>query len=111
MNQRTKTIAGTLSLCVLSLVALDQSALADWAAHHPRRAEVNHRLANQDRRINRERREGELSVGQARQLHNEDRFVRKQERFMAAQNHGHITASQQRSLNQEENGVSRQIGQ
>ncbi len=29
---------------------------------------------------------------------------------MAAQNHGHITHAEQRSLNQQENGVSREIG-
>jgi hypothetical protein len=61
--------------------------------------------------MNRERREGELSPGQARHLHNEDRFIRKQERFMAAQNHGRITPAEQRTVNQEEKGVSRQIGQ
>jgi len=50
------------------------SAFAEtaWDANHPRRDEVNDRLRNQDHRINQERREGEISRGQARQLHRED---------------------------------------
>ena len=81
-----------------------------WAQRHPRRAEVNHRLANQNRRINKELREGEITRGQARALHRQDRFVRREERFMASQHGGHITRAEQRSLNQQENGVSREIG-
>jgi hypothetical protein len=29
---------------------------------------------------------------------------------MASQNHGHITKAEQRALNQQENGISRDIG-
>jgi hypothetical protein len=71
---------------------------------------VNARLANQNSRINHERREGEITARQARALHARDRFIRKEERFVAGQNGGHITRSEQRSLNQQENAVSREIG-
>jgi len=71
--------------------------------------EVNHRLANQNRRINHELREGEISRRRARALHAQDRFIRREERFMASQRHGHITRAEQRALNQQENGVSREI--
>ncbi len=81
-----------------------------WNQNHPRRAEVNARLANQNHRINQEFREGEITRGQARALHSQDRFIRSEERFMARQNGGHITRSEQRSLNQQENAVSREIG-
>ncbi len=81
-----------------------------WNQNHPRRAEVNARLANQNHRINQELREGEITRGQARALHAQDRLIRNEERFMARQNGGHITRSEQRSLNQQENAVSREIG-
>lgn len=81
-----------------------------WNQAHPRRAEVNARLANQNQRINQELREGEITRGQARALHGQDRFIRNEERFMARQNGGHITRAEQRSLNQQENAVSREIG-
>jgi hypothetical protein len=88
------------------------SASADtvWQKNHPRREEVNNRLNNQNRRINQERAEGEISANQARTMHNEDRMVRTQERFDARFNDGHITKAEQRALNQDENGISRQIG-
>jgi hypothetical protein len=88
------------------------SASADtvWQKHHPRREEVNGRLANQNRRIGTERAEGEITASQARALHADDRAIRNQERFDATLDNGHITKAEQRALNQEENGVSRQIG-
>jgi hypothetical protein len=73
---------------------------ATWQQAHPRRAEVNGRLANQNQRINQEHREGEITAHQARALHAQDRFIRSEERFMARQNGGHITRRM----------VSREIG-
>lgn len=88
------------------------AALADeWQEHHPRRVEVNHRLANQDRRINHEMREGDMSPRRAARLHQEERQIRNEERNMAARHNGHITPEEQRRLNRQENRVSRQIGQ
>ncbi len=81
-----------------------------WAQNHPRRAEVNQRLATQNHRINQEVREGEITRAQARNLHKQDRTVRKEERFMASQRGGHITGAEQRALNQQENAISREIG-
>ena len=40
----------------------------------------------------------------------EDRQIRKEERAMASQNGGHITRQEQKTLNQQENQVSREIG-
>jgi hypothetical protein len=112
MNTRTKALR--VSAIILSLVTLlgaaGSASAATWNQRHPRRAEVNARLDNQNRRINEERREGELTARQARRLHTEDRIIRHEERFMAAQNHGHITRAEQRALNQQENAVSGQIG-
>ena len=78
---------------------------------HPRREQVNERLANQNRRIKEEVAEGDLTKAQARKLHTEDRQIRQEERLMASQNGGHITKQEQRTLNQQENVVSRQIGE
>ena len=98
----------TASVALIS--GIGEASASTWAQRHPRRAEVNHRLANQNRRINRELREGEITRSQANALHQQDRFVRREERFMASQHHGHITPAEQRSLNQQENGFSREIG-
>ncbi|WP_211462740.1 hypothetical protein [Collimonas silvisoli] len=88
------------------------SAMADttWQKNHPRREQVNNRLKNQNRRIKNEVKEGEMSKAQAKTLHKEDHAIRQEERDMARQNGGHITKSEQAVLNQQENGVSKQIG-
>ena len=88
------------------------NAMADtqWQKDHPRREQVNNRLANQNKRIHQEVKEGELSKGQAAKLHREDRNIRREERAMASTNHGHITKAEQKALNQQENQVSKQIG-
>jgi polyhydroxyalkanoate synthesis regulator phasin len=67
-------------------------------------------LANQNKRINQEVKEGDLTKEQGRRLHAMDRQIRKEERLMAKQNGGHITKDEQKVLNQQENAVSRQIG-
>lgn len=107
MNRIVKVLAVTAVALSATTGAFAQT---HWQKEHPRRAEVNKRLANQNRRIHNEVKEGEITKGQAATLHKEDRQIRQEERDMAAQNGGHITKPEQRVLNQQENKVSRQIG-
>jgi hypothetical protein len=102
----------TAAAVALSLAGLATASFADtaWQRHHPRRVEVNRRLANQNRRIREERKEGEINGRQAARLHREDRAIRREERAMARTNGGHLTKAEQHALNQQENQVSRQIG-
>jgi hypothetical protein len=106
-----KILMASVSMLFGGAIIAPAIAVAGWKADHPRRAEVNARLNNQDRRINKELREGEITKGEAHQLHAEDHGIRNEERTMASQNGGHITKTEQRALNQQENGVSKQIGQ
>jgi hypothetical protein len=96
---------------IVSLAALVGTASAEttWQKNHPRRTQVNGRLANQNRRIHNDVKDGTLSKGQAAQLHHDDRQVRQEERDMASQNGSHITKQEQRTLNQQENAISNQI--
>ena len=98
-----------LTAIILGLTLSTASYAGDWKQDHPRRAQVNARLNNQNRRIRDGVEDGKLTPGQAQQLHAEDHAIRQQERAMAAQNGGHITKGEQRQLNQEENQVSKQI--
>lgn len=91
-------------------VAATAHAETQWERTHPRRDEVNDRLAHQDSRINTERREGEISGRQAQALHRDDRNIRTEERNMAAHDGGHITRREDVTLNRQENQVSREIG-
>ena len=110
-----KSVRSAVALAALavSLSGFAASAMADetqWQKDHPRRTEVNSRLANQDKRIHQERKEGEITKAQAQKLHSEDHAIRSEERTMASTNNGHITKTEQRALNQQENQVSKQIG-
>lgn len=102
----------TTATAIASLACFTATANAEtaWQKSHPRRAEVNHRLANQNRRIHEERKEGDLTPAQAAALHKDDRQIRQEERDMASQNGSHITKQEKRTLNQQENAVSKQIG-
>ena len=112
MTKSTRTVL-MAAVVAVTFGALAAPALADetqWQKDHPRRTEVNDRLKNQNRRIKQERKEGELTRGQAQQLHGEDHALRQEERTMASTNGGHLTKAEQKSLNQQENQVSQQIG-
>ena len=107
-----KSIAlSTLVALFASGGAMAQDKDTKWEKHHPRREQVNERLANQNKRISNEVKEGDLTKAQARKLRKEDSQIRQEERDMAAQNGGHITKAEQKVLNQQENQVSKQIGQ
>ena len=81
-----------------------------WEKHHPRRDQVNDRLENQDKRINQEVKQGDLTQAQATTLHKDDHAIRQEERDMAALDNGHITKADQQALDRQENSVGKQIG-
>jgi len=76
---------------------------------HPRRTQVNHRLENQNDRIHDKVEDGQMSKKEAAKLHGQDRQIRQEERDMASQDHGHITKQEQKTLNEQENHVSKEI--
>ena len=104
-----KLLSATVIAAALGLAAGSASADTTWQKNHPRREQVNNRLANQHKRINQDVMAGTLTKGQAAALHKDDRQIRQEERDMASQNGGHITKSEQKVLNQQENAVSKAI--
>lgn len=105
-----KMLSFALALAIVASFSVRSSAAeSQWAKEHPRRHQVNKRLNNQNKRIKQGVKNGTLTKQQARQLHQEDKNIRQEERAMAAQNGGHITKAEQRSLNQQENQTSKQI--
>ena len=111
MNRTTRStlfLASSLLLAGMTINAFADEGQFD--KDHPRRAEVNQRLENQDKRIQNEVKEGKMSKNEAAKLHREDRHIRKEERAMAAKDGGHITKKEQNKLNHQENDVSKQIG-
>ena len=108
LNSR-KHLSFAAVLVSLAGLAGTASAESAWQKNHPRRTQVNQRLANQNNRIHQDVKNGTLSKSQAANLHHQDRQVRREERAMASQNGGHITKPEQKVLNGQENNISGQI--
>jgi hypothetical protein len=104
------TIKRNALLAIMGLV-LAGGAVTGASADtlHPRRAEVNERIAHQTARIHEARRDGDLTARQALRLHRADERVRRQEVRFARHHNGHITRREQVRLNREENRISRHI--
>ena len=102
----------TLAALAVTFATLSGNVFADtkFQQNHPRRAQVNARLNNQNQRIDTEVKDGQISRKQGAILHNDDHQIRTEERDMASQNNTHITTQEQTTLNQQENGVSKLIG-
>ncbi|MBV9994680.1 MAG: hypothetical protein JO127_05660 [Caulobacteraceae bacterium] len=104
-----KLLIAAMGVAVVAGGATTASANTPWQNHHPRRVEVNHRLTNLNRSIREERREGELTRGEAAHMHARVHHIRMQERRMARFHGGHLTRVEQARLNHEETGVRRHI--
>jgi hypothetical protein len=102
----------SITFAALFMIAGTGNALAEtqWQKDHPRRTQVNGRLNNQNKRIHNEAKDGQISHQQAHALHRQDHQIRQEERDMASQNGGHITKQEQKTLNQQENHTSAEIG-
>ena len=80
-----------------------------FATQHPRRNQVNKRVANQRARINQGVKSGKLTQAQAGQLRANDNAIKAQEHADVKANGGHLTGAQAKQINQEENANSRMI--
>ena len=111
-NRLGKTAIVALTAGAVFSLGMASSALAEtrWEKSHPRRDQVNDRLAHQNARIHQEVKEGDLTHAQAARLHRQDHQIRREEQLMASQNGGHITRQEQKTLDQQENAVSKKIG-
>jgi hypothetical protein len=109
-----KSIAKVLPIVLMAALTVSVAGAAraetTWEKEHPRRDQVNNRLENQDKRIKNEVKDGKITQQQAANLHQEDHQIRQEERDMASQNGGHITQLEQKTLNQQEDTVSKEIG-
>lgn len=110
MKIQSMLIATLLVAVAGTTVCAAKDVDTKWQKHHPRREQVNDRLHHQNARIRDEVKEGDMSKAEAAKLHQDDRQIRREERDMASQNHGHVTRQEQKTLDQQENQVSKEIG-
>lgn len=110
LKNSSKIVLMTVLASIIGATSMTVMADTQWQKNHPAREQVNNRLKNQNRRIHKEVKEGDITKQQAHQLHQQDHSIRQEERGMASQNGGRLTPQEHNTLNQQENGVSSQIG-
>src|SRR5260221_13365408 len=110
-SRSSKTVWMALAAGTLLSLSLSTGARAEarWEKTHPRRDQVNDRLAHQNKRISHEVREGEMTPAQAAALHKQDHQIRREERLMAGQNGGHITRPEKKTRKQDGKTGSKKI--
>jgi hypothetical protein len=110
MNNLSKGLTILALASVVATIALPVSAYEhrNWKGEHPRRNEVMARDHNMDRQIYRDR--GQLN-GNYKSLMSQDRAIKQQTKADFRANGGYLTKPQQRQINQEENGLKRDIHQ
>jgi len=84
-------------------------AQSNFDKTHPRRAQVNSRLNNQNARVDNKVANGKMSKAEGAKIHAQDHAIRKEEKRDAAANGGHITKAEQKHINHQENHVSKEI--
>jgi|ERR1700678_2329873 len=109
LNSARKTLSFAAVLVSFAGLVGTASAQGTWAKDHPRRAEVNHRLTNQSKRIQHDVKNGTMTKAQAQTLHKDDQQVRQEERDMSSQDNGHITKQEQNTLNSQETAIKDQM--
>ena len=108
-TMKSKILFSAMFVAFLGFANISMAQDGSFVKNHPRRAEVNQRLQNQDRRIHNKVRNGDISRHQAHNLHRKDHRIRREERRMAFRHNGHINSHEQNRLDQRENRLSRKI--
>ena len=104
MNTRL-LLGGLMAITVLSMAAPSIAR----PTGHPRVHEVNGRRQNQHDRIQKGLKNGTITKGEAQNLRQEGKAIHAQEKTMRANNGGHLTKQDQKTLNAELNQRSKEI--
>ena len=107
MHSSTKALAGAFAAVLV--LGFSVSAMAGHGTS--KRAEVNKGLEKENKRINKEYKEGDMTKAEKHQLHHDDHEIRKEERDMASHDDGHITKHDENFLDKQEKDVKRQTNQ
>jgi hypothetical protein len=108
-TMKSKLLFSALFVAFLGFANISMAQDGSFAKNHPRRAEVNQRLNNQDHRIDHKVKNGDMSRREAHNLHRQDHQIRREERRMASRHGGHLNKHEQYRLNRQENHMSHKI--
>ena len=110
MTVRILTFATALLLAPAALLAQTVAPPAPTLA--PSQAtsrSINNRKTDQQDRISNGVRSGQLTAGETSHLEHQESGINKEERGMRAQDNGHLTRSDKKTLDRQQNQESRRI--
>jgi hypothetical protein len=104
MNFKAITLAATFAIVPAALVA--QTTATTTPVRPPT---INQRKENQQDRVAQGVKSGQLTAGETARLEHQEAGINKEERGMRAQDNGHLTAQDRKTLQRQQNVESRRI--
>ena len=98
-------------LALIASLALAPAAIFAQATPTPGKHDydINQRKENQQDRIGQGVKSGQLTAGETARLEHQEAGINKEERGMRAQDNGHLTKADRKTLHQQQNQESRRI--
>ena len=97
------------SFAIAVTLALTPAVIFAQSAPNRPDPTINQRKENQQDRIAQGVKSGDLKAGQTARLEHQEASINKEERGMRAQDNGHLTAQDRRTINHQQNVESRRI--
>jgi hypothetical protein len=98
-----------MNLTRLALAATLILSPAAIFAQAPSSATINQRKENQQDRIAQGVKSGQLTAGETSHLEHQEAGINKEEKGMRAQDNGHLTKQDKKTINQQQNQESKRI--
>jgi hypothetical protein len=99
-----KVIHVFLATVLVALPAVGSAQTNKYERHH-----INARKENQQDRIGQGVKSGQLTAGETARLEKQETGINREERGMRAEDNGHLTAQDRRTLAKQQNKESRRI--
>jgi hypothetical protein len=107
MTKQLKSVFLTGTLAIFMLPAIAQTSSSQPATDLAKRATINQRKENQQDRIANGVQSGQLTAGETANLEKKEATVNAEERDMRKLDNGHLTAADRKTLNQQQNQLSK----
>ena len=104
MNLKSALLTAAITLSPVAIFAQTTTPAAPENS-----ATINQRKANQQERIGNGVKSGQLTAGETSHLEHQEAGINKEERGMRAQDNGHLTKQDRRTLTKQQNQESRRI--
>jgi hypothetical protein len=97
------------NLALVATLALTPAAIFAQATTATTATTINQRKENQQDRIAQGVKSGQLTAGETSHLEHQEAGINKEEKGMRAQDNGHLTSQDRKTLNKQQNTESKRI--